>query len=511
MSLINQMLRDLEERRGDGVASPLKSEGAVVTRARGGRLLAGAVALLALALLVLAYVWWQSGEGARPQVAADEKVVPASAPAAKDVAEFSTPRIDAMQPQRPHTSPQLQVIYLSGVGFERGCQVAVDWGEGEQLLTPDRVQFLDAGRLQLSLRTGSEANRWRIQVINPDGGRSAPFRFETLPPMATAPAPSRAIPAAAVVDSESLPSPRIEAMQPERPQALGGSQRLTLLGEGFSEKSRVRVAWGGREKLLPADRITVLDEGRLQLELRMGTRAQAWSLQVINGELASNIHRFETRPAEEAMVDAAEPELRKQRRPFSPAQQAEQAYKEAYELLQQRRNGEAEERLLKALRLSPEHRAARETLAGLMIADGRRSDALNLLEAGLGERPGDPAFAELAARLRLEQGDQAGALALLEQGMAGGANDAEYLALAAAVYQREGRFGESVGAYQRALSLNASNPAWWLGMGISLEGAEQGEQAMEAYRRAAESRALDAKLRRYAQGRIEALRAAKEE
>ncbi len=497
MSLINQMLRDLEERRGDGVQSPLKSESAAAPRARGGRLLPAAVALLALALLVLAFVWWQSSD-TREEVAP----VVVEATAAPALAPLSTPRIDAMQPARPQTTPSLQMLHLRGEGFAPGCRVAVEWGEGEQLLPPERVNRLDAQRIQLTLRTGERANHWSISVINPDGGRSAPHRFESLPPMAAEPAPTKA---------EVRVAPRIESMEPESPQALGGTQSLTLLGQGFTAESRVRVAWDGREKLLPPERVSYLDQGRIEVSLRMGSRAQSWSLQVINGGAASNIHRFETRAVDAEAPADAEPVLRKQQRPFSPAQQAEQAYKEAYELLQQRRNGEAEKRLLDALRLAPEHLSARKTLAGLLISEGRRGEALELLEQGLEQRPGEPAFAQLAARLRLEQGDQSGALALLEQGMAGGANDAEYLALAAALYQREGRFRESVGAYQRALSLNATNPAWWLGLGISLEGAEQGEQAIEAYRRAAESRALETKLRRYAAGRIEAIEAARKD
>ncbi len=199
--------------------------------------------------------------------------------------------------------------------------------------------------------------------------------------------------------------------------------------------------------------------------------------------------------------------VEKTARPLSPEQQAELSYQDALRMLQSGRPAAAEPRLRAALDSYPAQRAARTTLAGLLINSGRLPEATKLLAAGLALAPTYAPFAKLYARLRIDQGELNDARAVLERAAPTAQDDPEYHALLAALYQRLGMYEQAARTYRGALQAQPRNGVWWLGLGLALEGTGDRANALQSYRRAQQSGTLDSEVLRYVDGKITALQA----
>lgn len=173
------------------------------------------------------------------------------------------------------------------------------------------------------------------------------------------------------------------------------------------------------------------------------------------------------------------------KRPRAPTtrQRAISAFQQALALLRDGRSSDAEQQLHAALKFDPDYREATVTLGALLVRARRLVEAAPVLEQGLARHPADPEVAQLMARLRLEQGNVASAIAVLEQAASGASGDAAYLSLLAQLRQRNGDHAESVRRYREALRLRPE-PAWFVGVAISLEALGQRDAATAAYRRA---------------------------
>jgi MSHA biogenesis protein MshN len=109
------------------------------------------------------------------------------------------------------------------------------------------------------------------------------------------------------------------------------------------------------------------------------------------------------------------------------------------------------------------------------------------------------------ARLQAERGDTARAIATLQAGLEHAQGNAEYAAFLAALLQREGRHEEAIAQFQGALRQRPGAGVWWLGLGISLQAANQAAAAREAYRRANAAGNLHPELAAFADQRLKQL------
>lgn len=347
----------------------------------------------------------------------------------------------------------------------------------------------------------------------------APKRITPSPsPAATAGAkPSPAAPRPLVAPPPVPPQPQLLAIEPQQLTGSWEKQRLILRGRNLDQGSQVLVAWDEEQKLLPPNRVHWRDSNTLEVEIITGTAGGEWTvalagsqarplrLKVLTPEQAEPDQTSGEAPI--ARGEEAEPAsaIEKHIRPLRPEQQAEKAYQAGYKLLQLGDRDGAERKWREALGHEPRHIASREGLAGLYLSQGRNVEAGELLAKGLEYHPGYGQFALLAARLQMENGQTAAALATLEKALEADTQGADFLAFLAALYQREKLYDKSVAAYQRALPLQPKNAVWWMGIGISLEGAGKPQEALTAYREARKSGNLPPKLMQYVEGRIGAL------
>jgi MSHA biogenesis protein MshN len=184
----------------------------------------------------------------------------------------------------------------------------------------------------------------------------------------------------------------------------------------------------------------------------------------------------------------------------TPSQRAENAYRRALGVLEDGRVTEAIATLQAGLQIDPRHEAARQTLVGLLIEAGRPDDAMRQLQAALAIDARQPALAMLLARLQLERGGPA--IDTLTRTLPYAAGNGEYHAFLAGVLQREGRVHEAADHYQAALKRSPGNGVWWMGLGIALQADKRDAESRAAFTQAQASGTLSPELQAFVERRL---------
>lgn len=177
--------------------------------------------------------------------------------------------------------------------------------------------------------------------------------------------------------------------------------------------------------------------------------------------------------------------------PLQQARQAlqEQNYPQAISLL---------ERLHKRQGSNPE---VVRLLARAYLAGGEQARVLAWLPGQLQLMPQDNELSLLLARAQLQAGDSAAAVATLTRHAPPLARDPAYHALLAASYQQTNQWQESANVYRQLVALRPSQATWQLGLAIAYEQLGQAEQAGRHYRIALQGQGLDDGARRFAADR----------
>lgn len=167
--------------------------------------------------------------------------------------------------------------------------------------------------------------------------------------------------------------------------------------------------------------------------------------------------------------------------PPSAAQRATLAYQQAVNLASSGHSTPAIVQALDALKADPDHIAARELAAVLMMESKQLGDAAALMRDGLARQPQQPHLIMLLARIEAETGETQAALARLT---AAPGLDGEGHGLRAALLARAERYREAASAYEAAVRLQPDNATWWFGLGVSLDANGQPALARQALQRA---------------------------
>jgi Tfp pilus assembly protein PilF len=293
----------------------------------------------------------------------------------------------------------------------------------------------------------------------------------------------------------------------------GGTEprTLTLKGDGLNNDHRIIVSWDSKEKLLPADRVEWLDARTVRIKVTTGNSDTQWQVALLRPDGSrSETVEFEVIAspyADSHSIDSADSgQMKKIIHPPTTTEQADQLYQQGYRALQQRNSASAEQLWQQALTTEPTHLKSREGLIALYLSQGRKIESAKLLEEGVKIHPEYAQFSLLHARLLVDQGDTAAAITALEQAMGHSEPQPDLFALAAALYQQQHNYDKSIQAYQRALQMQPQQSHWWMGIGISLEGAGKPTEAKSAYEEALQRGALTKESRQYVEQRLSALR-----
>lgn len=162
---------------------------------------------------------------------------------------------------------------------------------------------------------------------------------------------------------------------------------------------------------------------------------------------------------------------------------------------------EAEQGLRDFLGVDREAHPVRAALAALLMRQQRLPEARRILREGLDLAPANAALLMPYARLLAAGGEWTAAREALMPATVSLAQDASYRALLAAVQQKLGAYADSSQNYQAALRLSPGVAAWWVGLGISLEGEGRPQDAREAYVQA-RNRGADAALMQFIDNKL---------
>ena len=190
----------------------------------------------------------------------------------------------------------------------------------------------------------------------------------------------------------------------------------------------------------------------------------------------------------------------------NPKQQSANFYRDAVAMVQDGHLADAQETLTQALGANPANHSARQMLANLLVDSGRAGDAILLLGNGLSLAPGNSEFCMALARLQVAAGAKLEAFATLQQGLANAGDDGDYHGFYGALLQSLGRYEESTKHYLVALRSNPSMPTWLVGIGISLRAQKKLGDAAEAFQRAIDTGELSVEVANFAGQQIDQIR-----
>lgn len=187
----------------------------------------------------------------------------------------------------------------------------------------------------------------------------------------------------------------------------------------------------------------------------------------------------------------------------SVARNAETLYADAWRLQQAGQLNDAIGRLEVLLEREPLHARGRELLARLWLRAERGDRAMQVLNDGLAAVPQQPAWVELQARLLDNSGRRAEAIALLDR--QGSPERLSHQALRGVLNTQEGRFADAANAYQLALALDPTQARWWLGLAVAWDNLGDRSAARNAYQGALDNGELDSGSARFVRERLGAL------
>ena len=210
--------------------------------------------------------------------------------------------------------------------------------------------------------------------------------------------------------------------------------------------------------------------------------------------------------AHEELVIVEEPaSIDRQERWGSIHERAQAEFKRGMRLYQEGRAGEAEAAWRGALETDPANESTRHALLGLLLERGERAQAERLLQDGLRGNPAQSKLGLVLARLQLDRGALAEALQTLEAGLPHARQSVEYLTTTAAVMARAGRHGEAAALYQDALRIGPGNAVWYMGLGLALRADGRPRDALAAFQRARDMRALKPELQAFVERSVREL------
>ncbi|THC46548.1 tetratricopeptide repeat protein [Massilia sp. Mn16-1_5] len=303
-------------------------------------------------------------------------------------------------------------------------------------------------------------------------------------------------PAAAVREPLAPPAPKQAAS--DKQSTPSTTSYAVASARARAEQERLEKRWAAEEvrmaKLPPAQRAEAErrlrdEQARAAEKTRQETR---WLAALQRKEMEAGGLPVPAAPASPASAG--------QGRIETDTQGAENAYRRALAALQDGRVSEAMAGLQTALRISPRHEAARQTLVSLLIENNRGDEAMTQLQQALSLDPRQPALAMLLARLQIERG-KSGIEALLRTLPYAGGNG-EYHAFLAGALQRQNRFREAADQYQTALRAAPNNAVWWMGLGMALQGDKRNPEALDAFRQARALGTLSPELQAFVERRL---------
>ena len=313
----------------------------------------------------------------------------------------------------------------------------------------------------------------------------------------------------------------ISAILPSPLTATGLREIITVHGSGFIAPLKVTMEWndGRAFKDLEPWQIKVISKTEMQLHVNLGTSSDDWRMIIaqLDGDNSAE-YQFSVIAAAKKSVEIVNEKVNDAKEPIKTEsvfnkkaialtkdEQVRIAYAEASNTLQQGKTTDAKKLLHKVLLLDFTHIQARKTLASLLFREQQYDDAIEILELGRIQHPEDVSFTLLLARIYTERGQGPVAVDLLERINPDVASNSDFYALLAALYQRSAQYKKAAVVYEKLLRVYPGRAVWWMGLGLSLQSTERKQDALSAYKKALATQGLTVELKRFIQKRMQIL------
>jgi len=112
--------------------------------------------------------------------AADSPQQTSVPPAPADDNQPTTTHLTGITPSRLSGSWDPQQLLLHGEALPEQPVLIASWAGREKLLPMDRIEWLDASTLRITLTTGVRSEQWQLQLVHSDGSRSEAVNFEVV-------------------------------------------------------------------------------------------------------------------------------------------------------------------------------------------------------------------------------------------------------------------------------------------------------------------------------------------
>lgn len=470
MSLINDMLRDLESERQPQKLRPASP--ASRARVRGGLAIIAGVGAFVLVSVLLLISWWPEAE---PDVEANpapmDSVVSAPAPPIEKPAVLAsentaTPREEARVEPASKNEPAPQAA--------------------NQYPPPSQ-------QLPLVEQPPSEPTREKTEA--PWQKDLARAEQALLVDRLTRPAH----------DSAYLYYQRVLAAAPGNVEALAGIERIA---ERYHQLAESALAAGNNlqarrywERALRVQPDFAVAQASLQ---RLEEQPVEASLEIAPGQTEEVATTTTTAAEAEVSAKTSILETETQRRAVQPssASREQRQLRKAEALVARGETAAARAALQEYLNTADSQGEAapeaRRYLLGLYEQAGDRAAAEALITASLP----DHLRACLQARLQLNDKQPEAALALLEQAEVVRSQDESCRAMLAGLYHRTGQYASAQNHYSRLLDHFGERGRYWLGLAMALDGRQAYPAASAAYRQVLQSRDASPELMDFARERL---------
>lgn len=482
MSVINKMLRDLDQRgaaqgrvegsmRGAGI--PLETAG------RRGRWKIAAWALMVPLVLAAGWIVLRPDSGSSdgpaktPQSVTLAEVTPRPADAQKEAAETQQVPVPPQPAPEPSPQPQAPVAAVA---------------------PPAPVATPEPPAPTPKPQAPAVAVAPPAPVVKPEPPAVVVAPPPVVKPAAPAPSPQPQAPAVAAVPSAPVVKPPAPAPAPPLPASVVVAQ-ASAPPEKPAERTDPVIPIA---KKRPAATPLVAPE-----KTAPKTPVPAAQAKPPAPAPAADAGRAAA-PAQDTAKGSIS--VDRQGRDSSRAERASAEYRSAVELMNQGRVELAGDAYAGVLRVDPKHAAARQALVALLMGRGRMAEAQGVLREGLAALPENTAWAMLLARLQIEGGDAAGALATLDGALPYAKNRPDYHAFVGTLLQMQGRHKEAIAHYEIAVRLSPDSGRWLTGLAISLEEEKRLPEAREAYQRALATNTLARDLQGFVERKLGQLR-----
>lgn len=493
MSLINNMLQDLEDRQAflaagtNSVISDLQPSEAIDIKQRSGnfRLLASFMIVITAALLFLGYEMY-------PGSAVAEYLNRGWASLAdkRDVDEHSVVADELVFSRSEKTSSR-QTLAAGAVPTGVNLKLTLLTSTSDWLATEHATPAItESEAMQIAPVVDAELVLKTITLLETESGSSIFIELTSQPDykLFLLENPHRLL-----IEMDALNMP------------------LEIVGEKYSNNliARLRHAYRGDTGLLIFDlneaveinmsNVVKVGEGyELNLEIKAVNMATNWTLENIESEPAF----VQVKPEQQQSELITDQSVRKLTARSKAINTGNVLFNDALVAYRAGDIIRTINLLYSAVIESPEHIQARGLLVKVLLAQGDQKAAKKVLSAGLKHVAGNTVFIKQYAKLLFEEGKADRALHYLNQARPNVTLEPDYYALMAAILQQLENHTEAARIYLKLVQIDPTNSIWWMGLGISYEGYGRASDALQAYKRAQQDNNLATNIARFIQQRI---------